>query len=248
MSIYNQAFYAERNTRTRHAAEAVLSKVLGYFPEIGSAVDIGCGVGTWLHVVQQQGVAEIQGVDGPWVDTQFLEIPRECFRSCNFQDGIVIDLGRRYDLAISLEVAEHIDPAWAEDFVRLLTRLSDIVLFSAAVPGQGGLGHVNEQWPSYWVDLFAAQGYQCKDVLRSRIWSDGAIPWWYRQNIMLFGTPTKVARIEETAGIDLAAMPLIHPDHLKLKTEVYAGQAFRMFIGCVLKAVKRRLGSQGLPK
>ena len=93
---------------------------------------------------------------------------------------------RRYDLAISIEVAEHIEPGNAEEFVRLLTGLSDTVLFSAAIPGQGGTGHVNEQWPEYWAALFRASGYGAMDCLRTKIWDDAQIPFWYRQNCLIF--------------------------------------------------------------
>lgn len=85
-----------------------------------------------------------------------------------------------------MEVAEHLYPEFAPNFVKLLTSLSNVVLFSAAIPYQGGVHHVNEQSPGYWADLFAKEGYVCIDCLREKIWEDESILWWYRQNIMIF--------------------------------------------------------------
>lgn len=179
MKIYNQSFYSERHSKTKHAAED--------YPSITSAIDIGCGVGTWLNVLKQHGVNDVQGIDGPWVEQKYLEIPRDCFKSYDFKDPeIGLNFNRRYDLAICLEFAEHINHFNAPVFVRYLATLSDLILFSAAIPGQGGIGHVNEQWPSYWVNIFSEHGFAVQDTLRFRIWNDDQIPWWYRQNIMLF--------------------------------------------------------------
>lgn len=91
-----------------------------------------------------------------------------------------------FELAQSLEVAEHLYQEYAPNFVKLLTSLSDVVLFSAAIPYQGGVHHVNEQPPAYWAELFAKEGYVCIDCLRERIWEDDSISTWYRQNIMIF--------------------------------------------------------------
>ena len=113
-----------------------------------------------------------------------------------------ISLGRRFDLAICLEVAEHIDEKRASDFLSTLTSFSDHVLFSAAIPYQGGTGHVNEQWPGYWARLFADKGYGCQDFIRKKIWNDSGIHYWYRQNILLF---SKGAEHEEP-------LPMVHPE------------------------------------
>jgi cyclopropane fatty-acyl-phospholipid synthase-like methyltransferase len=197
--MYGHNFYEDRDRATRHSAEIVLSLVLARLG-INSATDVGCGVGTWLSVLAQKGVTNICGFDGPWVEQELLVIPKESFRQADLEKPLRIE--RRYDLAISLEVAEHVSPANAKTFVSSLCALSDNVLFSAAIPYQGGTGHVNEQWLHYWVDLFAARGYGCQDFIRPLIWTDTAIPFWYRQNIVFFakGAP-------HTRPLDL-----VHPD------------------------------------
>jgi hypothetical protein len=167
MKAYSQGFYNDRHERTIHSANAVLSIVLEHIPAIESAVDIGCGVGTWLSVLREKGVNHIQGIDGHWVDKELLVIPRNNFSQVDLSK-VVVTLPRRYGLAISLEVAEHLLPERAAEFVTSLTDLSDFVLFSAAIPFQGGSGHVNEQWPDYWAELFSTLNYVAFDLIRPK--------------------------------------------------------------------------------
>jgi hypothetical protein len=193
VASYPREFYASRNERTRHAARTILPLVLQAVPGVDSAMDVGCGVGTWLAVLRELGVAEVQGVDGPWVDRSLLVIPNEAFRHVDLTQPL--RLNRRYALAMSLEVAEHLPESRAEGFVDDLVSLSDFVLFSAAVPGQGGRGHVNEQWLEYWAVKFAQRGYVPVDLVRRTIWHDDAIPYWYRQNLLLYVTRDRLAEL-----------------------------------------------------
>lgn len=186
MTTYDDQFYENRHQGTIYSAETILGIVQRLIPEIKSAVDLGCGVGTWLSVLEQSGATDVCGVDGSWVNKKFLKIRKEHFIEKNLAEDIDLDIGRRFDLAMSLEVAEHLPPDAAEDFVSLLTGLSDFVLFSAAIPDQGGIGHVNEQWPTYWISLFERRGYVAIDAIRKQVWADKSIKWWYRQNALLF--------------------------------------------------------------
>lgn len=212
-NIYRQNFYTNRHRKTAYSAQTILALVLDALPQVHSVVDFGCGVGTWLSVLKERGISKIRGLDGPWVDQNLLEIPKEDFRNANFEELIVLE--ERFDLAITLEVAEHVSKESARIFVESLVSASDFVLFSAAIPFQGGEGHVNEQWPEYWVELFAAKGYDTFDFVRREIWNDNKIPFWYRQNILLF------AKREACEGSILASsnkyeysLPLavVHPD------------------------------------
>lgn len=206
---YSRDYYTERQRRTQYSARVILDIVLEHCGEVSSAVDVGCGVGTWLSVLADKGVADIQGVDGPWVEQDLLVIPVDRFLRTNL--GEPFSLPRRYDLAISLEVAEHLPPQRAEGFVATLTGLADRVLFSAAVPRQGGERHINEQWQSYWVRLFDALGYDVHDFIRSRIWNDEQMPYWYRQNTLFF--TRRGLALPVAAGGAPGAMPLdvVHP-------------------------------------
>jgi hypothetical protein len=102
-------------------------------------------------------------------------------------------LERQFDLVVSLEVAEHLPPECAATFVESLTRLGPAVLFSAAIPGQGGVNHINEQWQDYWAGLFRNAGYEPIDWLRKRIWRNERIEWYYAQNILTYARPEYIA-------------------------------------------------------
>lgn len=91
-----------------------------------------------------------------------------------------------FDLAVSLEVAEHLPESHAPNSIASLTELAPLVLFSAAIPHQGGTHHVNEQWPEYWSSLFRERGFRVIDCIRPQIWNNEDIPYWYRQNTLLF--------------------------------------------------------------
>jgi len=139
---YDMKFYETNYPDSKTSAQIVLNHVLNLIPGVESVVDVGCGTGIWLSVLKEKGVKTIQGYDGNWVfNAEALAIPRECFAAVDLNK--VFEADRRFDLAISMEVAEHLAPESSANFVRSLTRLSDIVLFSAAVPGQGGTNHIN---------------------------------------------------------------------------------------------------------
>jgi cyclopropane fatty-acyl-phospholipid synthase-like methyltransferase len=233
MKVYSQDFYRNRHENTIHSASTILSILLERIPAVHSAVDIGCGVGTWLSVLQEKGVEDIQGIDGSWVDRDVLAIPRTCFRQMDLRKS-TIKLPQRYDLAISLEVAEHLPSDRAEEFVSSLTALSDYVLFSAAIPHQGGVNHVNEQWQHYWVELFGAMGYVVHDFIRPRIWTDNRIPYWYRQNILLFSKQQTSKNAQyRPSELDTRSMPLdlVHPDlyQKRVKTTIGVKSSLRRF-------------------
>ncbi|QEH31922.1 hypothetical protein OJF2_03890 [Aquisphaera giovannonii] len=249
---YGKEFYRDRAEASRRSGEIILSLLMEAIPGIRSAVDLGCGTGDWLSVLRDKGVETIQGYDGPWVlETDALAIPRECFRPIDLnQPGDLSD--RRYDLAISVEVGEHVQPANSPALVRSLTQLSDVVLFSAAVPGQGGTGHVNERWPSDWADLFDREGYETIDVLRGMIWDDDRLCFWYRQNVLLFlNRETKAGLIESLGRRARPPLSVIHPDLYLLKNknaipsvlhaDVSARDALKLFLRCTGNAFRRRL-------
>src|SRR5204862_3532668 len=122
-----------------------------------SVLDVGCGLGTWLAAFAEAGVADFLGMDGDYVDRAKLKIPAERFRAADLTNPP--SPGRTFDLAVCLEVAEHLPEKASPRLVELLATAAPVVLFSAALPGQGGTRHINEQWPAFWQRLFAARGF-----------------------------------------------------------------------------------------
>ena len=231
MAKYRDEFFRHRHDRTAYAARTILGVLLPALPLPASAIDVGCGVGTWLSVLRERGVADIRGLDGPWVDTANLVIPAESFSHHDLRQDLA--LGRRFDLAISLEVAEHLPAERAAGFVNWLAELADVVLFSAATPRQGGKNHFNEQWQDYWAALFAERNYVPVDFIRGQIWNDRKIATWYRQNVLVYVSRARLAECNFPAG---AAGPLsvVHPEVFLAKLDRAAT------LGGMLKSWRRK--------
>jgi SAM-dependent methyltransferase len=181
---YDPGYYgpngpAENRDSAQHVVPLVSSLI-----HPSSVVDVGCGSGAWLDVFRKHGAGRILGLDGHNVNPAWLCIPEGCFRAVDLSRPF--QLAESFDLAISLEVAEHLPKHSAAGFIQSLARLAPVILFSAAVPLQGGTHHVNEQWPAYWRDLFEKNGYRTLDLIRRDIWTRPEIQFWYRQNIFLF--------------------------------------------------------------
>jgi hypothetical protein len=152
-----------------------------------SVVDVGCGLGTWLSVCESMGVEDILGIDGPHVLklNRFL-LQEKFFFEYNLDNQLdQLKLNKKYDLSICTEVAEHLQPNNAKALVEFLVTSSDVILFAAAVPGQTGENHYNEQFPDYWSDLFVHNNYIFLDPFRELFWNNKEVEWWYRQNLFL---------------------------------------------------------------
>ena len=207
---YSSAFYAGQSQASERSAEAVVPLLLKV-TDATSVVDVGCGVGTWLTVLARHGVSTRLGLDGDYVTPGMLMIAPDEFRSMDLTAPTSVD--RRFDLVLCLEVGEHLPSDKAGQLVRFLTSLGPVVCFSAAIPGQGGTGHVNERWPDYWAELFEQQGYRQIDVIRSSIWDDDRVAVEYAQNMILYVAPDMHEKLcGRTAGMtDLGGRRVVHP-------------------------------------
>lgn len=235
-SKYNNRFYNQHWRRV--TAGIILSKMLKILPETNSAVDFGCGLGIWLAVLRKLGVKEIKGYDGNWIDKETLEIPKACFTVADLSQTVSVE--KRYDLAISIEVAEHLPEKSAKIFVETLTKASDIVLFSAAIPWQRGVNHINEQWQGYWYKLFHEFGYIGMDI-RSLIWNDSRIGVAQRQNIMLYVKKDKVSSInisEKYYRLTDKYINFVHPE-LYLKRNVWVVPLFELYKIAIKRTIKK---------
>ena len=183
MDSYQKDYFQWLQVGSLRSAKIVIPYVLDFIKP-NSVVDIGCGVGTWLSVFQEKGVKDIVGIDGDYVDQNMLHIPQNAFIALDLTKPI--KLNREFDLVVSLEVAEHLPIECAATFVETLTSLGSVILFSAAIPFQGGYNHFNEQWPEYWAALFKKYRYEAIDCIRSKIWNNNDVEWWYSQNILMY--------------------------------------------------------------
>jgi SAM-dependent methyltransferase len=210
-SAYDRQFFERLRDGARRSAQVAVPLVLTRV-KVNSVVDVGCGSGTWLKVFQEQGVRDILGIDGDYVEPASLEISASCFLPSDLTKPLVAC--RRFDLAMCLEVAEHLPARSAETLIESLVGLAPVVLFSAAAPHQGGTEHVNEQWPAYWAERFALHEYLPVDCLRRDLWRHDEVEWWYAQNALLYVQETVLRADPGLFSEHLAcptALSLIHP-------------------------------------
>lgn len=180
---YDTSFFESLSPISQESARAVVPLV-DKLVRPASVLDVGCGTGTWLAEWISRDVTDVVGLDGDHIDKAIIQITPSKFVPTDLRNGF--SLGRKFDLVQCLETAEHIEEDYADLLVESIASHGDVILFSAAVPGQGGVHHVNEQWPSYWVEKFSRAGFKMFDVMRPLIWTDSRIAGWYRQSMLIF--------------------------------------------------------------
>jgi SAM-dependent methyltransferase len=178
-----------------------------------SVLDVGCGRGVWLAAWLRYPGVVVTGLDGDYVDRKSLLIPPERFTATDIAQPV--DLGQRFDLVECLEVAEHIPRERADVLIDTLVRHGDLILFSAATPGQGGEFHVNEQPHDYWREKFSRRGYSTYDAIRPLVAGTSEIEPWYRYNAFVFANAAGQQRLsadaQETLIPDDAPAPTVAP-------------------------------------
>ena len=176
MSLYGEEFFVGRATTVLMSAAAVVPLIIDYLGP-RSVLDIGCGKGEWVHTFVAHGVDEAFGVD--------ISSP-EGHRFMKHDLRCPLDLNRDFDLAMCLETGEHLPEDAADTLVDSCTRHAPTVVFSAAVPGQEGTGHINCQPHEYWHEKFAARGYGMSDPFRPHLAGDPRVSPWYANNLFLY--------------------------------------------------------------
>jgi hypothetical protein len=211
---YDTNFYLDLQRSSYRSAREIVPLVRQMLP-ISSVCDVGCGLGAWLRAFEESGVTDLVGLDGEFVPMDKLQITMDKFRRVDLSTSFSIP--RRFDLILCLEVAEHLPETGATQFVENLTALGSVILFSAAVPGQGGVAHVNEQWQPYWACKFNKFGYTLCDALRPLIWYNDKIDYWYRQNAFIYCDKNALS---ENRALSEAShgpvLPLVHPNAMCL--------------------------------
>jgi SAM-dependent methyltransferase len=255
-TAYAPTFFARELDRARSSAETIVPLVMERVAP-HSVVDLGCGHGIWLETFARYGVGDYLGVDGDWVPQEALHFPPDRFVAARLDKPLRLD--RRFDLAVSLEVAEHLPERGAKQFVRNVVEHAPCALFSAAIPHQRGTDHINEQWPDYWAALFAEHGYVVIDGIRPLVWSNAAVFPFYRQNMLMFATPETIAArpllardrertVDEQISLvhpELMESIAAHPrEHVRRPTarELMLGELIPALPTVVARSIRWRLG------
>jgi len=191
---YEDGFFNNEDRLAFKSAKIIVPYILKHI-KLKSVLDVGCGTGSWLSVFQKHGINLVCGLDSHR-KYKYLRISRNAFRFQNFEK--MIEIPEKYDLTISLEVAEHISPSQSQRFVDDLCKISNIVIFSAATPGQGGENHINENDLEYWRNLFRINGYYTYDLLRKQFDSNFNIAPWYRFNTLIYANKEGTENMSNT--------------------------------------------------
>ena len=224
-SNYNDQFYKSLTDGSYISAKHYISILSSLLIKPQKVVDVGCGRGPWLKAFSESGAKELVGIDGDWVRQEHMLDKKIRFYSVDFSSSVIKNpVNKKFDLAMSLEVAEHLKPEQAITFVNYLTSFSEIILFSAAFSGQGGTDHFNERPHSYWAKIFIKKGYLPYDLFRPKVWGNQEIEVWYRQNTFLYiKSNSKLEKIFKEKGIEpiseISLMNCIHPDLYQIRVE-----------------------------
>lgn len=232
-SPYDEHFFD--NQERQSGGESTMLSVLFQWLSPRSVVDVGCGIGAWVRAAMDLGVADAVGIDGEYISRSRLKIPRDAFRAHDLAQPLV--LSRRFDLALCLEVAEHLPQERGESFIIDLCNLSDVIVFSAAIPHQGGTAHLNEQWQSYWSSIFSVNGYEAFDLLRPRLWRDARVAAYYRQNCLVYATGDSARRLSTVPPSSI--LDCVHPDYWSGTTMTLRDMA-RLAPGALWKSLRYR--------
>jgi SAM-dependent methyltransferase len=213
LALYDARFFESLRDGIRKSAAVAVPLFIRLF-QPGSVVDVGCGTGLWVQAFRERGFTDVLGIDGPWAANAYLDIPAALFQEHDLTEPLRLE--RKFDLALCLEVAEHLPTEAAQALVESLTKLAPIVVFSAAIPSQGGSGHINEQWPSVWTARFAECGYRGFTNLRHQLWSAEGVEVWYRQNMLCFVATNRIDVVTHLTAMEYespsAPLDVVHPE------------------------------------
>lgn len=183
--FYNSMIEIKDKATNATSAREIVPYILELFPNTKTVIDVGGAIGIWATVFMENGV-QAKVMDGPWVKKEQLLIPQSSFVQFDIQSCCKYEVKEKFDLAMCLEVGEHIDQTKADYLVELLVSLSDVIVFGAAIPHQGGVNHVNEQFPSYWKKKFESYGYVTIDPIRGEFCENNKVLSEYTQNTLVY--------------------------------------------------------------
>lgn len=212
--IYTEVFW-EMNARHATALAGPVAEYLADRISVRSLVDLGCGQAIILaRVAVRCNAKELMGIDGSYAASR-VRIPPNRFLPLDLETANLHMLVQNsFDLAMCLEVVEHLTFPAADRIIDWMCGHASVILFSAAIPGQGGYGHINEQWPSYWIERFKRRDFEVDGAVRAALWDRQEIPCYYRQNLLMFYRRGTVMRV---AGSDFT-QDVVHPELYTDKT------------------------------
>jgi hypothetical protein len=237
--IYNKTFFDSQMSGSYKSATFYVKHLLKIFKP-HSVADLGCGRGTWLKAFKENGVNKLLGLDGDWVKQEEMVDQTIEFKPTNLNEPLN-KIDERFDLAISVEVAEHLKEEAAKTFIDNITALSDVIMFGAAYTKQGGDNHINEQPTTYWAKMFIDVNYMPYDIFRQTFWGNKEIESWYQQNTFIYVKHTSnVNKVLREAGYhplsNIEYMNCIHPNLYNkwVSLAENPGSPFKLFLKAIM--------------
>ena len=210
---YNDVFYFEMAKFSSSSAKFIVPLLLENY-KVNSVVDFGCGDGQFISEFLKNGLDEVVGIEGSWIRDVIDLSTAPWLKIADL--SLIQEFNKKFDLAICLEVAEHLESEYASNLITTLTNASDLVFFSAAIPGQSGTNHVNLQYPDYWASLFWERGFVLVWDPRKILWANKNVAPWYQQNCLLF------AKSDSGEAQKIEPALFRHPDIFpELQTNLY---------------------------
>lgn len=219
-------------------ARKVLQPVFGILGVPNSFLDIGGGAGSWCAAAKNLGVQRVRLVDACPPNQVIPELSQEEQVQANLEEGIPNQ--GQFDLVICIEVIEHLTDHAASRLIKQMTSFSNFILFSAAIPGQGGIGHISERLHEYWHNKFSQFKFDKYDVIRPMLISRSDISSIHRQNLFIYAKKECSHSLADLPQI-CDDMELIRAEHLK---SLYHKEPIdlRTALGSIPNALKRSIG------
>lgn len=169
LKIYNKSFFEENRQAGITMAEWFMPILRETF-NFKSLIDVGCGAGHYLKYCLDHGMADVYGIEGAEDAFSLLLVDKKYVLKHDLRKPLT--LSRKWDVCLSIEVAEHVDRLYSDNYVKILTDASDTIILTAAHPKQGGTAHVNEQPREWWINKFKKFGYEYDKQTTDKIKAD----------------------------------------------------------------------------
>jgi SAM-dependent methyltransferase len=191
LEVYDDDFYRGNQDEGLKLAEWFVPLLRDTF-QFQSLLDVGCGTGHYLLACQKSGVADVFGIEGSPHAFKHLLVANSLVVKHDLRQPYTFN--RRWDVVLSIEVAEHIDDVDTGNYVKILCDGGDIVIITAAPLGQGGTRHINEHSREWWTEKFAVAGYgydkeSTEKLIQGSRKAKAAnkhVTSWFEPNIMVF--------------------------------------------------------------
>ncbi len=187
--IYNPIHFRHFHEHAVQNAGPVMRSIRQVFPSATRYLDVGAGSGAFAAEAQRMSL-KIIACEHIAAGRKMAQKQGVAILPFDLNQSPPVVLEGTFDLAYCFEVAEHLPELMGKSLVHFLSQTAPCVVFTAAHPGQGGTGHINEQPKSYWIDCFAECGMvfnaDLTESLLEQFRAERVRAAWFLENIAVF--------------------------------------------------------------